>query len=173
MEHLFRVYKLRNMGVRSVAKLCHEFGKTCCAEQSAAYSAGMTVAALDRQTSYLAVTQSKLESLAKEPIMDLPATHNESYIEVDLSEPFRTFVTGPEGKKQPINEDTRMMGDLWITLAAEMAMSQSAGQSGSLHPSDKARADALIAALSNRIAELVNRPAIDLPETADPFASMA
>lgn len=166
-NELFRTYPNRNMELRSVAKQFYEFGKTIAREPSAAVSSGMDAHALLRQQSYVTHAEKMVAAIASSPLPDNPATHP-TQLPIDFSEAYITFVTDVNGNKIPLNESTQLLAEYWLTLAVELAKSQSASLAGSLITFDHDRAKNNLAAITKLLNELKDRPFLDLPETAEP-----
>ena len=164
---LFLSYPNRNAELRSLAKQCYEFGKTIAREPSAALSSGLDEHALKRQKSYVEHAVHQVEALHAKPLPDMPATHPVT-LDINLSEEYITFTTNVNGESVPLNESTELLAEYWMITAVELAKSQSASLAGSLVEFDYQRAINNLGTLSKLIAELEERPILDLPETAEP-----
>lgn len=167
IKDLFVVYHNRNHELRTVAKMLYEFGKTIAREPSAAHSNGLDEHAITRQETYIAHARDMVDALAAKPIPDLPATHPTD-MPIDFSDEYITFVEDVNGNLIPLNEATQMLAERWFLMAVEMAKSQSASLAGSLTSFDHDRANNNIDTLDKMLAEIKNRPMLDLPETAAP-----
>lgn len=167
INDLHKIYPNRNIGLRSAAKQCFEFGKTIAREPSAAQSNGLDLHAIKRQKQYIQKARDVIERLNAKPIPDRPASHPTD-MPIDLSEQYFYFSTGVEGQKVPMNEATQELAENWLTVAVELAKSQSAGIAGSLIQYDYERAINNIAVIEELVDEIEARPTVDLPETADP-----
>lgn len=164
----FRVYPNRNRELRSVAKQVYEFGKTVSASSSAAHSNGLDDHDLQRQREYVKQTISLIEALHKKPLPDNPATNQVQY-PIDLSVPYETFTTDLYENSVPINEMAQLIAETWMTIAVELAKSQSAALPGSLIEFDFKRAKNNIEVLTKVLNEIDERPNwLDLPSTAEP-----
>ena len=167
---LFQVYPNRNAELRSLAKQCYEFGKTIAKEPSAALSSGLDEHAIRRQLSYVDHSVNMVEALHGKPLPDMPATHPVT-LDINLSDPYVTFTTSVGGDEVPLNESTQLLAEYWMITAVELAKSQSAALAGSMVEFDYQRAINNLGVLSKLIAELQERPILDLPETAEPGSS--
>ena len=167
---LFSVYPNRNPELRAVAKTFYEFGQTIAREPSAAHSNGMDEHALTRQKSYVEHALNMVEAINGKPIPDGPAVHPTD-LPIDLSVLYATFVVDLGGNEVPINESTQLLAEKWLMTAVELAKSQSAAIAGSLVEFDYTRAVNNIGTISKLIAEIEERPFLDLPETAKPDAA--
>jgi hypothetical protein len=164
---LFQNYPNRNAELRSLAKQCYEFGKTIAREPSASLSSGLDEHALRRQKSYVDHAVNQVEALHAKPLPDMPATHPITF-DIQMSDPYITFTTNVGGDEVPLNESTELLAEYWMITAVELAKSQSASLAGSLVEFDYQRAINNLGTLSKLIAELEERPILDLPETAEP-----
>ena len=167
INDLHLVYPNRNIGLRSCAKQCYEFGQTIAREPSAAHSNGLDEHAIGRQRQYIQKAKDVVERLHAKPIPDRPATHP-TQMPIDFSEPYIYFTEDINGNSVPINEATQELAENWLTCAVEMAKSQSAAIAGSLVEFDYVRAVNNIAVIEELVEELAVRPQVDLPETALP-----
>jgi hypothetical protein len=167
LKELFLIYPNRNSELRTCAKTMFEFGKTIAREPSAAHSNGLDIHALTRQKSYVEYAKRMVTSLNAKPIPDNPATHPTS-LPIDFSEEYFTFTVDINGNNVPINEMTQLLAEKWLMTAVELAKSQSAAMAGSLVEFDFKRADNNLDTLSKLIAEIEDRPFLDLPETSEP-----
>ena len=164
---LFRTYPNRNAELRMVSRQAYEFGKTVALEADSAMSAGMHEHAIGRQRSYLDYVDSMLDALHDRPIPDLPSTHPLSFA-INLTDPYRFFTTNVAGEEVPLNEQTQLLAEYWLLTASELAMSQSASIAGSLTDFDYTRSKNNVATMRKLLEEIVSRPVLDLPETAEP-----
>jgi hypothetical protein len=167
INDLHQVYPNRNIGLRSCAKQCFEFGLTIAREPSAAHSNGLDMHAISRQRQYVQKARDVIERLHAKPIPDRPATHP-TQMPIDFSVPYVYFTEDLNGNKVPINEATQELAENWLTLAVELAKSQSAAIAGSLVEYDYQRAVNNVNVLAELIDEIEARPQVDLPETALP-----
>jgi hypothetical protein len=167
INDLHKLYPNRNSGVRTVAKQLFEFGQTIAKEPSAAHTNGLDEHAIERQKTYIAHAQDMVERLNARPIPDRPATHP-TQMEIDFSVPYIYFVENLNGNDVPMNEATQALAENWLLTSVEMAKSQSAALAGSLVEFDYNRAKNNIEVIAQLLAEIENRPFLDLPETADP-----
>ncbi len=167
---LFQVFPNRNAELRSLAKQCYEFGKTIAKEPSAALSSGLDEHAIKRQLSYVDHAVNMVEALHSKPLPDMPATHPITF-DINLSDQYITFTTNVAGDEIPLNESTELLSEYWMITAVELAKSQSAALAGSLVEFDYQRAINNLGVLSKLLAELQERPILDLPETAEPGSS--
>jgi len=170
-EQLFQIYPCRNSELRSVARQCHEFGFTIAREPSAGQSSGLDSHALRRQRSYVEHATKLVEAMKSKPLPDLPGTHPTSY-NIDLTQQYQQFIENLGGNRVPINETTSMIAEKWMQIAVELAVSQSASLAGSLTEHDFSRATNNLESLSKMLDEAEDRPSLDLPETAQPGASL-
>lgn len=166
-EDLFGTYPNRNAELRSLAKQCYEFGKTISKEPSAALSSGLDEHALRRQKSYIDHALNMVEALHAKPLPDMPASHPVNF-DINMSDPYLTFTSDVGGSKVPINESTELLAEYWMITAVELAKSQSASLAGSLVEFDYQRSKNNLDTLSKLVAEMEERPILDLPETAEP-----
>lgn len=166
---LFKKYPNKNKELRSIAKTCYEFGKTIAKEPSAGHTHGLDSHALLRQRQYVEHAKAMIAALAAKPIPDLPASHPTTF-PVELSQVYLQFVGTAEGEHMPINEATQLLAESWMTVAVELAKSNSAGLAGSLADFDAIRADNNVNAISKLLDEVEDRPMLDLPETSVPEA---
>lgn len=167
INELHLVYPNRNIGLRSAAKQCFEFGQTIAREPSAAHSNGLDIHAIERQRQYIQKARDVVARLHAKPIPDRPVTHDVQK-PIDLSVPYIYFTEDLKGNKVPINEATQELAESWLTIAVEMAQSQSAALAGSLVEYDFKRAANNIDVLEELLEEIAARPSVDLPETALP-----
>jgi len=167
INDLHQVYPNRNSGVRTVAKQLFEFGQTIAREPSAAHTNGLDEHAIARQQTYIDHALDMVERLNARPIPDRPATHP-TQMEIDFSVPYIYFVENLNGNEVPMNEATQALAENWLLTAVEMAKSQSAALAGSLVEFDYNRASNNIEVIQQLLNEIVARPFLDLPETADP-----
>jgi len=167
ISSLFTIYHNRNHELRTVVKAMFEFGATIAKEPSAAHSNGLDVHAIQRQQSYIAYAKDMVTALNAKPIPDNPATHPTD-MPVDFSKEYITFTTDVNGNQVPLNEATQMLAEKWLLTAVELVKSQSAGMAGSLVSFDFDRAMNNLDTLEKMLAEIENRPFLDLPETAEP-----
>lgn len=170
INDLHRVYPNRNIGLRSCAKQCYEFGQTIAREPSAAHSNGLDEHAIGRQRQYIAKAKDVVERLHAKPIPDRPASHPTD-MPIDFSVEYVYFTNDLNGNQVPMNEATQELAENWLTLSVELAKSQSAGIAGSLVEYDYIRAINNIDVIEQLVDEIENRPWVDLPETADPGAT--
>ena len=164
-EELFKEYPNKNMELRACAKTAYEFGKTAAKEQSAGSSLGLLEAATERQRNYVLIMKGMIKALHDRPIPDMPYMHPTQF-EIDLSDPYLQTTVDDI----PINEDTELLAQYWMTIAVELAASQSAGLAGSLTDADFTRIDNDLDVISQLLDAIDDRPPIDLPETAFPGA---
>ena len=167
INDLHQIYPNRNIGLRSAAKQCFEFGLTIAREPSAAHSNGLDEHAIKRQKQYIQKARDVVERLHAKPIPDRPGTHP-TQMPIDFSVPYVYFTEDLNGNKVPINEATQELAENWLTLAVELARSQSAAMAGSLVEFDYERAINNVAVLEELVDEIASRPMVDLPETALP-----
>jgi len=167
INDLHQVYPNRNIGLRSCAKQCFEFGQTIAREPSAAHSNGLDEHAIARQKQYIQKARDVVERLHARPIPDRPASHP-TQMPIDLSVPYIYFTEDLDGNQVPLNEATQELAENWLTMAVELARSQSAAIAGSLVEFDWARAVNNISVLEELVNEIEARPIIDLPETGAP-----
>lgn len=166
-EDLFVTYPNRNAELRSLAKQCYEFGKTIAREPSASLGSGLDAHALKRQKSYIEHATQMVEALHAKPLPDMPATHPTSF-DINLTDQYLTFTSNVAGQEVPLNESTELLAEYWMITAVELAKSQSATVAGSLVEFDYQRAINNLGTLAKLVAELEERPILDLPETAEP-----
>lgn len=166
---LFKKYPNKNKELRSIAKTCYEFGKTIAKEPSAGHTHGLDTHALRRQRQYVEHAKAMVAAMAAKPIPDLPASHPTTF-PVDLTAIYKQFVGTMDGEQLPINEATQLLAESWMTVAVEMAKSNSAGLAGSLVDFDAIRATNNIDAIDKLLDEIEERPMLDLPETSVPEA---
>ena len=164
---LFKQYPNRNAELRSITMQCYEFGKTIAREPSAALSTGLDIHAIKRQKSYIDYIEKMVDALHAKPIPDLPASHPLD-LPVNLDDPYVTFTVDVGGNQVPLNEQTQLLAEYWMITAVELAKSQSASIAGSLVEYDWERAKNNLLVMEKLLAEMTNRPILDLPETADP-----
>lgn len=169
INDLHKVYPNRNSELRTVAKMCFEFGQTIAREPSAAHTNGLDEHAIKRQHTYLDHATDMIKALQASPIPDNPATHPTN-MDIDFSEKYVYFVVDVNGNKVPLNEATQLIAEKWLILACELAMSNSAALAGSLVSFDYDRAINNVESIAKLLKEIENRPFIDLPETAAPGA---
>jgi len=167
INDLHQTYPNRNIGLRSAAKQCYEFGQTIAREPSAAHSNGLDEHAIGRQRQYIAKASDVVERLNARPIPDRPASHPTD-MPINFSAPYVYFTENINGEEVPMNEATQELAENWLTLAVELAKSQSAGIAGSLVEFDYLRAVNNLAVLEQLVDEIEQRPMVDLPETALP-----
>ena len=167
INDLHQIYPNRNIGLRSCAKQCFEFGLTIAREPSAAHSNGLDIHAIGRQRQYIQKARDVIERLHAKPIPDRPATHP-TQMPIDFSVPYIYFTEDLNGNNVPINEATQELAENWLTLAVELAKSQSAAIAGSLVEFDYVRAVNNVAVLEELVNEIESRPQVDLPETGAP-----
>jgi len=167
INELHRVYPNRNIGLRSAVKQCFEFGQTIAREPSAAHSNGLDIHAIGRQRQYIQKARDVVERLNAKPIPDRPVTHDVQK-PIDLHVEYIYFTEDLNGNKVPLNEATQELAESWLTIAVEMAQSQSAAIAGSLVEFDYKRAVNNIDVLEELLEEIAARPMVDLPETALP-----
>lgn len=167
INDLHRVYPNRNIGLRSAAKQCFEFGQTIAREPSAAHSNGLDEHAIGRQRQYIQKARDVVERLHAKPIPDRPASHPTD-MPIDFSVPYIYFTSDLNGNQVPMNEATQELAENWLTMAVELAKSQSAGIAGSLVEFDYIRAVNNVDVIEQLVNEIAERPMVDLPETADP-----
>ena len=168
---LFVVYPNKNAELRSLAKTFLDFGRTVAKEPSAALSSGLDEHALKRQRSYVDHAESMLEAFAESPIPDMPATHP-TLLEIDCSDPYKTFVEDINGQEVPLNEQTQLLSEYWLFLTVGLAKSQSAGIAGSIIKEDLERAQNNVKVITKLLNELEDRPTLDLPETTVPGSKL-
>jgi len=164
INDLHKVYPNRNIGLRSAAKQCFEFGLTIAREPSAALSNGLDEHAIGRQRQYIAKARDIVERLHAKPIPDRPGTHPTD-MPIDFSVPYVYFTEDLNGNQVPLNEATQELAENWLVIAVELAKSQSAAIAGSLVEYDYQRAVNNIDVLEQLVDEIAARPIIDLPET--------
>jgi hypothetical protein len=87
---------------------------------------------------------------------------------IDFSVEYIYFVEDLNGNSVPMNEATQLLAEKWLLTACEMAKSNSAAMAGSLVSFDYERATTNVASIEKLLAEIENRPFLDLPETANP-----
>jgi hypothetical protein len=167
INDLHKVYPNRNIGLRSCAKQCFEFGQTIAQEPSAAHSNGLDEHAIRRQRQYIQKARDVVERLNARPIPDRPASHPTD-LPIDFSIPYNYFSNDLNGNLVPMNEATQELAENWLVTAVELAKSQSAGMAGSLVTYDYERAINNISVLEELVNEIEARDTVDLPETADP-----
>lgn len=167
INDLHIVYPNRNSELRSVAKQCYEFGQTIAREPSAAHTNGLDSHAIKRQEEYLLHGTNMVEALNASPIPDLPATHP-TQMPIDFSVPYIYFTEDLNGNKVPMNEATQLLAEKWLLTAVELSKSNSAAMAGSLVSFDYERAKNNIASIEKLLAEIKDRPFLDLPETSNP-----
>jgi hypothetical protein len=167
INELHKVYPNRNIGLRSCAKQCFEFGQTIAREPSAAHSNGLDEHAIGRQRQYIVKARGVVERLHAKPIPDRPVTHDVQK-PIDLSVEYIYFTEDLNGNKVPLNEATQELAESWLTIAVELARSQSAALAGSLVEFDFTRASVNIDVLEELLEEIAEFPPVDLPETALP-----
>jgi len=167
INELHKVYPNRNIGLRSAAKQCFEFGLTIAREPSAAHSNGLDEHAIKRQRMYIQKAVDVVERLHAKPIPDRPASHPTD-MPINLSVPYLYFTEDLNGEEVPLNEATQELAENWLVVAVELAKSQSAAIAGSLVQFDYERAIANLAVLSELVDEIEARPMVDLPETGAP-----
>ena len=167
INELHMVYPNRNIGLRSAAKQCYEFGQTIAREPSAAHSNGLDEHAIGRQRQYIAKAKDVIERLYAKPIPDRPATHP-TQMPIDFSVEYIYFTEDLNGNKVPINEATQELAENWLVLSVELAKSQSAALAGSLVEYDYQRAMNNVGVIEQLVDEIESRPQVDLPETALP-----
>ena len=172
INDLHQIYPNRNIGLRSCAKQCFEFGQTIAREPSAAHSNGLDEHAIGRQRQYIAKAKDVVERLHAKPIPDRPATHPTD-MPIDFSVEYIYFTEDLNGNSVPINEATQELAENWLTTAVELAKSQSAAIAGSLVEYDYQRAVNNLAVIEQLVDEIESRPQVDLPETALPGSSHA
>lgn len=165
---LFKVYPCKNLELRAAARVAYEFGKTVALEQTAAMSIGVDPHAMRRQRQYVDMMDKRLESLHQKPIPD-DAYRHPTRVDVDLSEPYEQFTQ--DGL--PLNEDTQLLAEQWMSLAVDMSASQSAGLGGSVIDPDYERLVNRIAVIKQLLDEIESRGSVDLPETAFPGADLS
>ena len=170
INDLHQIYPNRNIGLRSAAKQAFEFGQTIAREPSAAHSNGLDEHAIGRQRQYIAKIKDVVERLHAKPIPDRPATHPTD-MPIDFSVEYIYFTEDLNGNSVPINEATQELAENWLTLAVELAKSQSAAIAGSLVEFDYVRAVNNIDVIEQLVDEIESRPQVDLPETANPGSS--
>ena len=160
----FTVYPNRNSELRSLIKKAYEYGANVSQEQSAAMSSGLQVHALERQYSYVKRIRAGIERLAARPIPDLPRSHPLQY-PIDMSVPYNFFTTDKSGQEIPINEDSQLLAENWMTFCVELALSESAGLAGSLLDFDRDRALNNIGTIEELLDEIKDMPPLDMAET--------
>jgi hypothetical protein len=170
INDLHQVYPNRNIGLRSCAKQCFEFGQTVAKEPSAAHSNGLDEHAIGRQRQYIAKAKDVIERLHAKPIPDRPATHPTD-MPIDFSVEYIYFTEDLNGNQVPLNEATQELAENWLTLSVELARSQSAAIAGSLVEYDYVRAINNVDVIEQLVDEIESRPQVDLPETALPGSS--
>ena len=167
INDLHKIYPNRNIGLRSCAKQCFEFGQTIAQEPSAAHSNGLDEHAIGRQRQYIEKARDVVERLHARPIPDRPASHPTD-LPIDFSQPYNYFSNNLAGNLTPMNEATQELAENWLVMAVELAKSQSAGMAGSLVEYDYARAVGNLSVIEELVDEIESRPTVDLPETSDP-----
>ncbi|PNV83823.1 MAG: hypothetical protein C0610_16730 [Desulfobacteraceae bacterium] len=167
INDLHQEYPNRNLGLRSCAKQCYEFGQTIAREPSAAHSNGLDEHAIGRQRQYIAKAGDVIERLNARPIPDRPASHPTD-MPINFTVPYIYFTENINGEEVPMNEATQELAENWLTLSVELAKSQSAGIAGSLVEFDYQRAVNNLAVIEQLVDEIEARPIVDLPETALP-----
>jgi hypothetical protein len=167
INDLHQIYPNRNIGLRSAAKQAFEFGQTIAREPSAAHSNGLDEHAIGRQKQYIQKMGDVIERLQARPIPDRPASHP-TEMPINLSEQYVYFTTTVGDVEIPLNEATQELAENWLTMAVELAKSQSAAIAGSLVEYDYQRAVNNLAVIEQLVEEIEARPQVDLPETADP-----
>jgi len=172
INELHKVYPNRNIGLRSAAKQCFEFGQTIAREPSAAHSNGLDEHAIGRQRQYIAKANDVVDRLHAKPIPDRPATHPTD-MPIDFSVEYIYFTEDLNGNQVPLNEATQELAENWLTTAVELAKSQSAAIAGSLVEYDYQRAKNNLAVIEELVNEIEARPQVDLPETALPGSTHA
>jgi hypothetical protein len=166
-EELFNVYPNKNAELRTIAKVAYEFGKNIALEPSSGMSIGLDEHAIGRQRAYVTIMTGYVEAIHGRPIPDLPYVHP-IHFDIDLSAAYmQTTVDGI-----PLNEDTELLAEYWMMLAASCAKSQSAGLAGSMIDPDYVRITALLAVITQYLDEMDARPFPDVPETAFPGAPL-
>lgn len=161
---LFKVYPNRNSELRAVVKKAYEFGANVAQEQSAAMSSGLQEHALRRQRSFVARIRAAIDRLAAKPVPDLPRSHPVQY-PIDLSVPYNYFTTDKSGAHIPINEDSQVLAEAWMTLCVEMSLSESAGLAGSLLDFDMTRALNNVHVIEELLDEIEQMDPLDMAET--------
>jgi len=164
---LFMVYPNKNMELRAAAKVAYEFGMNISQEPSAGMSIGVDPHAMKRQRQYVSTILGYIENLHNRPVPDMPYVHPVRF-DIDMSNEYSQFTK--DGL--PLNEDTQLLAQHWMTLAVEMAASQSAGLAGSLIDADYDRLVNQVGVITQLLDELETRGAIDIPETAYPAAKL-
>jgi len=170
---LFTVYPNRNSELRNVAKFFYEVGKTAAGETSAAHTFGIDEHMLERQRAYVAKARSKIAKLSERPLPDRQGAARVQ-LPIDFSEPYETFTTDMAGNEIPLNEETQLLAEQWMLMAAELATSNSAALPGSLTAKDAERAANNIDVISKLLDEIEEQQNengdifIDLPVTAEP-----
>lgn len=167
INDLHQEYPNRNIGLRSAAKQCYEFGQTIAREPSAAHSNGLDTHAIGRQRQYIQKARDVVERLNARPIPDRPASHPTD-MPINFTVPYIYFTENINGEEVPMNEATQELAENWLTMSVELAKSQSAGIAGSLVEFDYQRAMNNLDVLEQLVDEIEARPIIDLPETALP-----
>jgi len=167
ISELFVVYPNKNSELRSIAKVCYEFGKTIAQEPSAGQSLGLDEHAILRQRNYVTIVAGMINAIHARPIPDMPQVHP-LQLPIDLSDPYKQFTEDD----LPLNEDTELLAEHWLFLAVALAKSQSACLAGSLIAADHARATTQLGVITQYLDEIESRPDIDLPETAFPGAEL-
>jgi hypothetical protein len=144
---------------------------TIAREPSAAHSNGLDEHAIGRQRQYIQKARDVIERLNAKPIPDRPATHP-TQMPIDFSVEYTYFTEDLNGNMVPLNEATQELAENWLTIAVELARSQSAAIAGSLVEYDYVRAVQNVNVLEELLEEIAARPIIDLPESALPGSTL-
>jgi len=163
-EELFKVYVCFNKEMTMIARQFYEFGRQIAEEPSAALTAGMDLHALRRQREFLDYANAMITALNSKPIPDLAFTHPVNFA-IDMSTPYRMFLETTSVGEVPLNEQTKLLAQHWMTTAAELASSQSAKMAGSMYLKDYERCINNLAVIAKFVDEMEARPQLlDLPE---------
>lgn len=167
-SELFKTYANRNSELRSVAKLCYEFGYTVASENSAAHSYGLDEHTIERQREFISKARAKIAALAAKPLPDRQGAARVQF-PIDMTTPYITYTEDVNGNPTPVNEATQLLQEQWMIIASELATSQSASLAGSLVSHDAKRALNNVSALEKLLDEMAEDDTfIDLPSSARP-----
>lgn len=159
---------MKNIELRAIVRLCHELGAGIAQEPSAGMSIGLDEHALKRQRQYIMRVLGMVESVHEKPIPDAPRIHPTEF-PADLTKLFAQFTAD----NLAINKDTELLSTYWMTIAVEMALSQSATLAGSMTDADYTRAKTNLGVITQYLDELEKAVPLDIPETAHPEAQLS
>lgn len=168
---LFVKYACKNLSLRVLVRQAYKYGMNVSQEPSAARASGLDAHALARQVGYVAAMKLAADNLKSQPLPDWVVVHPTSF-DIDLRTKYVQFVEESDGTQIALNEHTQQLCEMWMTLAVELACSQSSGQAGSLIKFDHARTMGTLAVIEKVLAELALGEGVDLPETALPGAGL-